>query len=54
MHLTRTLLVGSLVKNSFLSTIDKMDIKCDVLDRSVVNGLRQPILFSFISGKLPG
>ena len=35
-------------KNLYLSTIDKIHLKCDVFDGSVVNGIRQPILFSFI------
>ena len=29
-------------------------MKCDVIDGSVVNGLRQPILYSFILDKKPG
>ena len=29
-------------------------MKCDVIDGSVVNGLRQPILFSYVSDKKPG
>ena len=37
-----------------LSTIDKIRIKCDVIDGSVVNGLRQPILFSFPLDKPAG
>ena len=28
-------------------------MKCDVIDGSVVNGLRQPILYSFVLDKLP-
>ena len=31
-------------KNLNLSTIDKNHIKCDVIDSSILNGLRQPIL----------
>ena len=30
-----------------LSTIDKIHLRCDVIDGGVVNGLRQPIPFSF-------
>ena len=41
-------------KISNLSTIDKIHSKCDVIDGSVVNGLRQRILFSFISDKPSG
>ena len=37
-----------------LNTIDKMHLKCDVIDGSFQNGLRQPILFSFVLDKLPG
>ena len=29
-------------------------MKCDVINGSVVNGLRQPILYSFILDKKPG
>ena len=31
-----------------------MHLKCDCIDGSVVNGVRQPILYSFILDKLPG
>ena len=33
---------------------NKKHLKCDVIDGSVVNGLRQPILYSFVIDKLPG
>ena len=36
-----------------LSTINKVHLKWDDIDGSVVNGLRQPALFSFILNK-PG
>ena len=29
-------------------------MKCDVIDGSVVNGLRQPVLYSFVLDKKPG
>ena len=29
-------------------------MKCDVIDGSVINGLRQPILFNFVLDKQPG
>ena len=29
-------------------------MKCDCIDGSVVNGLKQPILYSFVLEKLPG
>ena len=35
-------------KNLNLSTIDKIHLKCDVIDGSLVNDSRQPILFGFI------
>ena len=34
-----------------MNTIDKIHLKCDVIDGSVVNGLRQTILYSFVSDK---
>ena len=37
-----------------LSTIDKIHLKCDVIDGSVLNGVRQPILYSFVLDKPPG
>ena len=37
-----------------LSSIDKIHLKCDVIDGSVVNGIRQPILFSFVLDKPSG
>ena len=29
-------------------------MKCDVIDGSVLNGVRQPFLYSFVLDKLPG
>ena len=37
-----------------LNTINKIHLKRDVVDRSLVNGLRQPILFSFNLDKPAG
>ena len=37
-----------------LSTTNKIHLKCDIIDGSVVNGLRQPILYSFELDKKPG
>ena len=37
-----------------LSTESKIHLKCDVIDGSVVNGIRELILFSFIFSKPPG
>ena len=37
-----------------MSSTNKTNLKCDVIDGSVVDGLRQPILYSFVLDKLPG
>ena len=37
-----------------LGSTNKIHLKCDVIDGSVVNGLRQPILYSFVIDKKPG
>ena len=37
-----------------LSNTNKIHLKCDIIDAGVVNGLRQPILYSFVLDKLPG
>ena len=37
-----------------LGNTNKIHLKCDCIDGSVVNGLRQPILYSFVLDKLPG
>ena len=37
-----------------LSNTNKIHLKCDVIDGSVVNGLRQAILYSFVLDKKPG
>ena len=37
-----------------LNTIDKIRLKCDCIDGSIQNGVRQPILFSFVSDKPSG
>ena len=37
-----------------LSSTNKIHLKCDVIDGSVVNGVRQPILYSFVLDKKPG
>ena len=42
------------VKNLYLRTIDKNQLKCDVIDGSVVNGLRQSIIVSFTLDKPSG
>ena len=34
-----------------LNTINKIHLKCDVIDGSVVDGVRQPILYSFVLDK---
>ena len=37
-----------------LGSTNKIHFKCDCIDGSVVNGLRQPILYSFVLDKKPG
>ena len=37
-----------------LNTINKIHLKCDMIDGSVVDGVRQPILFSFVLDKPSG
>ena len=37
-----------------LSNTNKIHLKCDVIDGTVVDGVRQPILYSFVLDKLPG
>ena len=37
-----------------MSKDDKIHLKCDVIDGSVVCGLRQPILYNFVSDKQLG
>ena len=37
-----------------LSIIEKIQLKCDVIDGSVVNSSRQPILFTFVLDKPSG
>ena len=37
-----------------LGSTNKIHLKCDCIDGSVLNGIRQPVLFSFVLEKLPG
>ena len=37
-----------------LNTINKIHLKCDIIDGSIQDGLRQPILFSFVIDKPSG
>ena len=39
-------------RNRNLNTIDKIRLKCDVFDGSVLNGVRQAILYTFVLDKL--
>ena len=41
-------------KNVNLSNTYKIHLKCDVIDGSVFDGVRQPILYSFVLDKPPG
>ena len=43
-------IIGKLLN---LSITNKIHLKCDVIDGSVVNGLRQPIIYSFVLDKKP-
>ena len=43
-----------LKKIFYLNRIDKIHLKCDVIDGSLADGLRQPILFSFVLDKPAG
>ena len=38
----------------YLSTNNKIHLKCDVIDGSIESGVRQPVLISFILDKLAG
>ena len=40
------------IKN--LNTINKIHLKCDCIEGSIQNGLRQPILFTFVLNKPSG
>ena len=40
--------------NLNLNTINKIHLKCDYIDGSILNGVRQPILFSFVLDKPSG
>ena len=37
-----------------ITGIDKLHLKCNVIDRSIVNGVREPILYSFALDQPPG
>ena len=37
-----------------LNSVNKIHLKCDVTDGSVVDGVRKPILYSFVLDKKPG
>ena len=37
-----------------LGSTNKIPLKCDCIDGSVVDGIRQPILYSFVLDELPG
>ena len=41
----------SSAKVIIICTIDEIHLRCDVIDRSVVNGLRHQILFHFVLDK---
>ena len=37
-----------------ITGIDKVHLKCDCIDGSIINGTREPILYSFVLDKAPG
>ena len=37
-----------------ITTVDKVHLKCDCIDGSIVNGIREQILFSFDLDSPPG
>ena len=37
-----------------ITGIDKIHLKCDCIQGSIVNGIREPILYSFASSRPPG
>ena len=41
-------------KIAILSNTNKIHLKCDIIDGSIVDGFRQPILYSFVLDKKPG
>ena len=41
-------------KTTDLSTVDNNPLKADCIDGSVVNGVKKPILYSFVLNKPPG
>ena len=43
-----------MIKFLNLSTTNKIHLKCNIFDGSLVNGLRQPILYGFVLDKLLG
>ena len=41
-------------KNINLSISNKIQLKCDCIDGSVLNSVRQPIIYSFVLDEAPG
>ena len=37
-----------------ITSLDKVHLKCDCFDGSILNGIRQPILYTFAFDQLPG
>ena len=42
------------VKPNIITGIDKVHLKCDCFNSSIVNGTREPILYSFVLSSPPG
>ena len=47
-------IINTLVENLNLGSTNKIHLRCDVIDGSVVNGWKQPIVFNFVLDKKPG
>ena len=48
-------MVNTIVKkNKIFSTVSKIHLQTNVIDGSIVNGSRQPIIYSFVLDKPPG
>ena len=54
--ITKVMVMSTILKkkNRILSIIIKIHLKCDCIDGSVLNGVRQPIIYVFFSDKPPG
>ena len=42
------------INQKIITGIDKIHLKCDCIQGSIVNGIREPILYSFAMSSSPG